>query len=218
MGQSYQPNFDKMIKGQSAELSDTEIMSEIRKVMVADSVVHPETVKPQALVREQAVEQEQAQECIAEPAITAEPQKPSFAKTAVHKIAGYKPRWSHNLMILSLAIFLYSPVGVIAVVALAIAALVLSYWVVGAVRMGTVGRACFGLYHRVLPAQADRVLDSANRTSDRMQALSNRLPSRLSQGLYLPSFSGDRTSDLDLVEPFDRLLSQRQGGQQTTAD
>ena len=213
MGQSYQPDFDKMIKGQSIELSDAEIMAEVRKVMVSDSVVHPEIVQQQAPVPERVTVQEQPQEQVSEPAVVTEPQTPSSAKAFASRFTGYQPRWSHNLMILSLAAVLYSPAGVIAVVALSIAACVLLFWIVGADRMGRVGRACFGLYHRVLPTQADNVLDGANRLSDRMQALCNRLPARLNQGLYVPSFSGNSESDLDLVEPFDRLLAQRQGDQ-----
>ena len=52
MGQSYQPDFDKLIQGQSNDLSEAEIMAEIRKVMVAETVVHPEVV----VVKEQAPE------------------------------------------------------------------------------------------------------------------------------------------------------------------
>jgi hypothetical protein len=204
MGQSYQPDFDKLIQGQSNDLSEAEIMAEIRKVMVAETVVHPEVV----VVKGQAPE----------PRVLIEPQTESPAKTVARRFTGYQPRWSHNLMILSLAAILYSPVGVAAVMALSLAALVLLYWAAGADRVAAVGRVCFGLCHRVFPTQADRALDWANRVSDRVQALSNRLPARLTQGLYLPSFASEPVSNMDQVEPFDRLLARRQGDQQTTAE
>ncbi|WIY26397.1 hypothetical protein [Parasedimentitalea psychrophila] len=209
MGQNYQPDFDKLIQGQSTMASDAEIMAEIRKVMIADTVVHPESVRPRKRQPK--------------PTVTATPQSPSPVKTggrrlALRRLTGYQPRWSHNLLILALAALLYSPMAVVTVVTLLLAALALLFWSVGPGRLATFGRACFGHYHRLLPVQADQVTDWANRVSDRMQALSNRLPAGLTQGLYLPSFSRQPMAELDLVEPFDRLLARRRGERQATAE
>ena len=118
MTQSYQPDFDKLIQGQSNETSEAEIMAEIRKVMVAETVVHPEIVRPQ--VRNP------------KPTTPVEPQHPASTETVVtktiaRKMMSYQPRWSHNLMIFALAIFIYSPMGVAAVIALLLAATVLLF-------------------------------------------------------------------------------------------
>ncbi|AZV79506.1 hypothetical protein EBB79_17610 [Parasedimentitalea marina] len=216
MTQSYQPDFDKLIQGQSHETSEAEIMAEVRKVMVAENVVHPEVAKSQPMSRLRRTFRSQPQE----PHLTVptEPQSPSATKTVARGGRGYQPRWSHNLLIFALAILIYSPMGVAAGVALTLAATVFLFWAVGSDRLATIGRACFGFYCRCLPAQADRVANWAGRVSDRLQALSDRLPSRLTQGLYIHSVATATVSDLDLVEPFDRLLVQRQGDRQTTVE
>ena len=204
MGQSYQPDFDKLIQGQSTMASEAEIMAEIRKVMIADTVVHPEIVS--------------ARKRQPKPTAPASPQNPTAPKTGMGRLTGYQPRWSHNLLILTLAALLYSPMAVVAVVTLLLAALALLFWSVGPDRLATFGRACFDRYHRLLPVQADRLMGWANRVSGRMQALSNRLPAGLTQGLYLSSFSRQPMAELDLVEPFDRLLARRRDERQATAE
>ena len=204
MGQHYQPNFDKMIQGQSIQTTDEDIMADVRKLMMAEEVEHPAVVKtPKRRAQPQVIKQAVAQ-------------KVSPAVKVARKAKGYQPRWSHNLLILSLAVLIYSPLGVVSSVALIVAGGLAVFWLVGAARLSAVGRVVFGLLHRVSPAQADRLVGWANRLSDRMQSLVNRLPTRWTQGLYMPSFSNEAEAELDHVEPFDRLVAQRRGGAETT--
>lgn len=212
MEQSYQPDFDKMIQSPSHATSDAEIMAEIRKIMVADKVEHPEVVRTQAHEPKPAV-----QVAVQKAGLVASPVAGSVTG-AVRSAKRYQPRWSHNLLILALAAIIYTPIGAAVATALLLAAVLIVSWLVGADRLRTFGRAGFGLYHRAFPAQAGRMVDWANGVSDQVQALSHRLPTRWTQGLYVPSFSNELDADLDIVEPFDRLLAKRQGDHQTTIE
>jgi len=203
--QNYQPDFDRMIQSPSVEVSEAEIMAEIRKMMVADKVEHPEVVRTQARQPK--------------PAVQVAVQKAGLAGSmtgVVHRAKSYQPRWSHNLLIMALAVIIYTPSGTAVATALLLAAVLIVSWFVGADRLRTIGRACFGRYHRAFPAQAGRMVEWANGVSDQLQALTVRLPTRWTQGLYMPSFSTEPDADLDLVEPFDRLLAERQGDRETT--
>ncbi|MVO17184.1 hypothetical protein [Parasedimentitalea huanghaiensis] len=203
MVQYYQPECDALIQAPNVETSDAEIMNEIRKVMLAEKVEHPDVVETQSRNEK--------------PRPQATAPKPSVLAGALTKVKQYQPRWSHNLLILSLAAIIFSPLGVAAVVTLSLVAVLALVWSVGPSRLARAGRACFGLYYRFLPAQADRMVSWANWFSDRLQGLSSHLPSRWTQGLYLPTFSSEPDEDLDLVEPFDRLLAQRQESDLATA-
>jgi len=216
MEQSYQPDFDKMIRSPRFATSEAEIMAEIRKVMVADKVEHPEVVKKQAHQPKPAV-----QVAVQKAGLVASPVVGPVAGSVtgvVRSAKRYQPRWSHNLLILALAVIIYTPIGTAVATALFLATLLVVSWLVGADRLRTFGRACFGLYHRAFPIQAGRMVDWANGVSDPVQALSGRLPTRWTQGLYMPSFSNEPDADLDLVEPFERLLAERQGDRQTTIE
>ncbi len=195
MVQSFQPDFGKMIQGKSIAASDEEIMAEVRKVMVADKVEHPEVVQA-------SVQPTQPEPQLEEPKIG------PFAAIR-RKITGYQPCWSHNLMILSLAVIIYSPVGVALTLALVCVVALALFWLVGSNRLRAMGGACFRLYSWALPTQADHLLTWSNRFSDRTQGLVDRLPNSWSQGMYLPSFSSEPQEDLDLIDPFDRLLEER---------
>lgn len=195
MGQSFQPDFSKMIQGKSIAASDEEIMAEVRNVMMADKVEHPEVV-PASVQPAQPEPQIQGSKAEA------------LAATR-RKITGYQPCWSHNLMILSLAVVIYSPVGVALTLALVSIVALALFWLVGSNRLRAMGGACFRLFSWALPTQADHVLTWSNDFSDRMQKWVDRLPARWTQGVYLPSFSNEPQEELDLIEPFDRLLAER---------
>ena len=46
MEQNYQPDFGKMLQGQSIQTSDAEIVAAVHKMMMADRAEHPEAVTP----------------------------------------------------------------------------------------------------------------------------------------------------------------------------
>jgi len=195
MGQNFQPDFSKMLQGNSVQASDEEIMAEVRKVMMADKVEHPDVV----LASVQTVK--------SEPQVKG-PKAEALAATR-RKVIGYQPCWSHNLMILSLAVIIYSPVGVALTLALVSVIALALYWILGADHIRAMGGACFRLFSWALPTQADHALTWSNRFSERLQKLVDWLPDRWTQGLYLPSFSNEPQEEQDLIEPFDRLLAER---------
>lgn len=195
MGQNFQPDFSKMMQGNSVQASDEEIMAEVRKVMKADKVEHPDVV------------QASVQPTKTEPQVKG-PKAEALAATR-RKVIGYQPCWSHNLMILSLAVIIYNPVGVALSLTLVSVTSVALYWLVGSDRLRAMGGSCFRLFSWALPTQADHVLTWSNDFSDRIQKRVDRLPRRWTQGVYLPSFSNQPQEEQDLIEPFDRLLAER---------
>lgn len=203
MTQAYKADFSKIIEGQSIEASDEQIMSEIRKLMLADTVEHPEVTKPP---RRAKMPSKQATETQPQP--VKEIRKPGLLARAVAKLTGYQPRWSHNLMILSLATIIYSPLGMAIAVGLTLAAAVILHRLVGESRLRDMGQASMPLLLRVAPQTGKDIAHWADVMLNRLAGLSIQLP-----------FSSTRTDkDLDLIEPFDRLLAQRQAGQQTSTD
>jgi hypothetical protein len=48
MEHNYRPNFDKLLQGQSNLISDEQIVTAVRKIMIADKLAHAEAVDPTA--------------------------------------------------------------------------------------------------------------------------------------------------------------------------
>ena len=195
MAQYYNPDFDRMMQGNSIETDEAEILSAVRRVMVEDKVAHPD------IVREIAERPTQVQKVAAETAIR--------VAGARRRVWGYRPRWSHNLAILTIAAFIYSPTGAASVAGLFAVLLLVLYWTFGPERLGKGFAWLFHGYSRIAPAGATALLDWANRCSARAQRVADCLPERWTQGLYLPTFGPADGADLDTVEPFDRLLERR---------
>lgn len=195
MAQYYQPDFDRMLQGQGIETDETEILSAVRKVMLDEKVEHPE------VVREIAAQPTPAQNVATKTA--------GRVAKARRRFGGYRPRWSHNLAILLLAAFVYSPLGTTYLLAMTVAVTLILYWSFGPDRFAAGLGKIFRGYRRISPTGAAALQDWGNRCSDRVQRIADRLPERWTQGLYLPTFGDEDEVELDTIEPFDRLLQRR---------
>jgi hypothetical protein len=195
MAQYYNPDFDRMLQGKSIETDDAEILSAVRRVMTEENVAHPEVIR----------EAKEAPQPVSQVRKTVN-QTAGLAVAAQKKTFGYRPRWSHNLAILMLAAFVYSPAGTSLAVALTVGGLLVLYWLLGADRSAACLKAVFRGYARISPSGAEALTNWGNRCSARAQKLADRLPERWTQGLYLPVFGEEADPDLEEVEPFERLL------------
>lgn len=215
MAQMYQPDFDKLIRGESIETDEAQILAEVRKLMLAETVDHPEVTDGRGrLFRRKAQPQPQTKQMPdPEPdtAGEAETAKPGITTRGFRWLTAYHPRWSHNLMIFALAATLYSPLTVVFILVGALVLMLALVLLVGLDRLVATVSAGFALFERFLPGPAARLLAWTDTCSAKAQALADRLPARWTQGLYLPSFATQDSTDLDTIEPFDRLLADRFG-------
>ena len=119
----------------------------------------------------------------------------------------FQPDWRISGAILLLAVMLWRPWLLPALIMLTIAICAIIYFSLGPDRVADIAARWHARLQRRNPDRAARVRALANRVSARLERWARVLPARWTEGLYFPVFES-ATDDDALPDPFARLMPQ----------